>query len=87
MAGAITVSVDPDVVKVNRLASKSECCQPDLSVNWPSPGIHDHAGGGLDASKKPPSLNFRMHSGRVCGPPGRTDTVTGACANAYGQEA
>lgn len=33
MDGQSTVPVDPDAVKANRLASNSERCKPDLSMN------------------------------------------------------
>ncbi len=83
MTGQITGHGDPDVAKVYRLVSKSERCQLGPARELALASIQDHAGGGLDASEKPPGLNFRMQSGRVRGS-GRTDTVTGSCANAHG---
>lgn len=83
MTEQITGPGDPDVAKVYRLVSKSERCQLGPARELARASIQDHAGEGLDASEKPSDSDFRMQYGRVRGP-GRTDTVTGSCANAHG---
>ncbi len=83
MTEQITGPGDPDVAKVYRLVSKSERCQLGPARELALAGIQDHAGGGLDASEKPPDLNFRMQFGRIRGSV-RTDIVIGSCANTHG---
>ena len=83
MTGQIIGHGDPDVAKVYRLDLKSERCKLGPARELALASIQDHVGRGLDASEKPSGLNFRMQSGRIRGS-GRTDTLTGSCANAHG---